>query len=480
MQDGIVIFGASSGGRKVAETFESFNIPYVCFLDNDTKKWDTYFHGKKIYSPQFLLEGDYGIVIASEHQAEIEKQLSEMGQLTHLILKEDLLIPCVDDMVQVLKKQAAVVNGSIEEGKKRVIIDLAEGVQLGGIETWTYTVACELNKLGIETEIFAKKTDMQPPADIRDCFTYFDIEYKSFKENIYYLVAEIVKRSPCAVVINKHTQILYAAYLAQRVVGKDKITILSVIHNDLITLYRRQQRIDSMVDIVCCVSGRIWGRLVKEFGVDASKVYYKETPINVLPVDSFERDYTKSEDGPVKVGYAARLTKFQKRVDLFPELIIELEKRQVNYHLTIAGDGAYREKIEQFVAGHNLSGKVSVLGKLSHKEVIRFWRGQDIFISFSDFEGSSVSALEAMAQGAVPIETDVSGVREFVRDGVNGYIVALEDIPAIAGHIQHLEQNRNKLRDMGMKSRQTVADKCNPRDYGIYLAELCGIYNTKY
>lgn len=474
MKDGIVIFGASSGGRKVAETFESFGIAYECFLDNDTKKWDTEFHGKKIYSPNILMEGDYGIVIASEHQEEIEKQLEKMGQLSHLMLKEDLIIPYVEEMLQSFAKQAEAKKELPLGKSKKILIDLVEGVQLGGIETWTYTVARELMKMGIDTEIFAKRTNMQPPEDIRSCFYYFDIKYSDFKKNIYTLAGEIVKRSPCAVIINKHTQILYAAYLAQRVVGKENLTILSVIHNDVNTLYRRQQKIDSMTDIVCCVSDRIRKRLIQESGINPTKVFYKESPVYISHMSDFERDYTESGNKPVKIGYAARLTKFQKRADLFPKFIEELEKRKINYDLSIVGDGAYREIIERYLVACHLEDRVSVLGKMKHEEVMHFWKEQDIFVSFSDFEGSSISAIEAMSQGAVPVETDVSGVREFVQDGVNGYVVPLEGLAEIADHIKYLEENRDSLRAMGMKSRQVIIDKCSPKEYGRYIIELCG------
>jgi len=474
MADGIVIFGASSGGRKVAETFESFGIAYGCFLDNDAKKWGTEFHGKKICAPDILLKGDYGIIIASEHQEEIEKQLEKMGQLSHLILKEDVILPYIEEMLQDFKKQTGEKTGLLSGKRKKILIDLAEGVQLGGIETWTYTVARELMELGIDTEIFAGRTDMQPPEDIRSCFCYFDMKYSNFKENVYTLAEEIVKRSPCAVIINRHTQILYAAYLAQRVAGKENLTILSVMHSDAIALYRRQQRIDGMTDMVCCVSDRIRKRLIQDFGISPQKIFYKESPVYISSVPEFERDYTESEEKPVKVGYAARLTKFRKRADLFPELIQELEKRKINYHLSIAGDGEYREKIEKYIVLNHLESRVSVLGGMQHEEVMHFWKGQDIFVSFSDSEGSSISAIEAMSQGAVPIETDVSGVREFVQDGVNGYIVPLEGLSEIANCIKYLDKNRSRLRDMGMKSRQVIIDKCSPKEYGRYIIELCG------
>lgn len=43
-----------------------------------------------------------------------------------------------------------------------------------------------------------------------------------------------------------------------------------------------------------------------------------------------------------------------------------------------------------------------------------FWKGQDVFVNVSEYEGTSLSMLEAMGYGCVPVVTDVSGAREFI------------------------------------------------------------------
>lgn len=474
----IVIFGASGGGIKVAQTLGSFGIDFHCFVDNNRKKWGSIEEntGKEICSPEILSGTNFRIIIASTHQAEIERQLEEMGLLSCLCLKEDLLFPCADGLIEELQKKyynaAASINGEHRPTQK-IIIDLAEGVQLGGIETWTYTVARELREIGADVEIFARKTQMQPPEDIAPCFSWMDIEYKNFRDNVLILAQELISRSPCTVIINKHTQILYAAYLARKAADA-QIRIISVMHNDEIALYRRQRRIEDITDCICCVSKRIKEKLVREFGISPDKVYYKESPV-YIPSPVFHRDYTEEGSEPIKVGYAARLTKFQKRADLFPDLIMELQKRQVNYHLTILGDGAYKEKLMDFVAAEGLEERVSILGRKPHQEVIDFWKTQDIFISFSDFEGVGLSLLEAMSQGVIPIETDVAGSEEFVKNGKNGYIVPIEDIKKMADYILKLDKNRDCLLELGKNARRMIEDKCNPAEYGKYIAGLCGI-----
>jgi len=50
----------------------------------------------------------------------------------------------------------------------------------------------------------------------------------------------------------------------------------------------------------------------------------------------------------------------------------------------------------------------------------------------SDFDNSPNVLLEAMASGLPIVSTDVGGVREYLKDQVNGLVVPARDAPALA------------------------------------------------
>jgi hypothetical protein len=75
----IVFFGTGSASKKVYTDFP-FEIDY--FVDNNQDKWGGDFQNKKIFNPQRLLEEDKNrlvIIIASQFEEQIIKQLQEMG-----------------------------------------------------------------------------------------------------------------------------------------------------------------------------------------------------------------------------------------------------------------------------------------------------------------------------------------------------------------------------------------------------------------
>lgn len=50
--------------------------------------------------------------------------------------------------------------------------------------------------------------------------------------------------------------------------------------------------------------------------------------------------------------------------------------------------------------------------------------------------------LEAMSYECVPVVTDVSGAREFIAEGKNGYICSIGDLPEISERLESLTKDR--------------------------------------
>ena len=66
------------------------------------------------------------------------------------------------------------------------------------------------------------------------------------------------------------------------------------------------------------------------------------------------------------------------------------------------------------------------------REVARHLRAADLAVVGSHREGWSVAMLEALACGLPMVATDVSGARELVRPGENGFVVGAREPGAFA------------------------------------------------
>jgi glycosyltransferase involved in cell wall biosynthesis len=73
----------------------------------------------------------------------------------------------------------------------------------------------------------------------------------------------------------------------------------------------------------------------------------------------------------------------------------------------------------------------------------------DVFVLPSLNEGVNNSTLEAMASGLPVVVTDVGGMREAVRDGVDGLVVPPRDSVALADAIERLIEDPGLCDAMG-------------------------------
>jgi glycosyltransferase involved in cell wall biosynthesis len=82
----------------------------------------------------------------------------------------------------------------------------------------------------------------------------------------------------------------------------------------------------------------------------------------------------------------------------------------------------------------------------------------DIYVSTSLSDGTSVSLLEAMGSGAFPIVTDILSNREWIADGVNGFLVSPESERNLAGRIIEVIRNRTLI-DQAHEKNQKITEE---------------------
>lgn len=92
--------------------------------------------------------------------------------------------------------------------------------------------------------------------------------------------------------------------------------------------------------------------------------------------------------------------------------------------LTLAAQGIETDKLKVLAKRLKIDPYVKFVGFLSKQELIERYKQSAIFVSVPESDGLSVSLLEAMAFGCIPVLSDLPSNREVVINGLNGYIVA--------------------------------------------------------
>jgi len=130
------------------------------------------------------------------------------------------------------------------------------------------------------------------------------------------------------------------------------------------------------------------------------------------------------DDAPV-IGFVGRLV-MEKGLDVFSDVIAELERRQVRHRVLVVGDGPARGWFE-----NRLPGAV-FLGFQSGQDLGRAVASMDMLFNPSVTETFGNVTLEAMACGLPAVCARATGSESLVQDGVTGKLIRPGAVSAFA------------------------------------------------
>ncbi len=156
--------------------------------------------------------------------------------------------------------------------------------------------------------------------------------------------------------------------------------------------------------------------------------------------------------------FAAGMFTERKGFPLLIEAFAQLAPRFPNSVLRIAGDGEQRAVIEATIRKHQVSERVTLLGRVPHEHVMREAAWCDIFALTSWNEPFGVVYVEAMAAGRPIVACTDSGIADVVEDGIQGYLVPPKDVSATALALERLLRSASERENMGQNAKALARD----------------------
>lgn len=126
----------------------------------------------------------------------------------------------------------------------------------------------------------------------------------------------------------------------------------------------------------------------------------------------------------------------------------EIIKKYPDALLLLAGNGPEKDRIESLVQSLGLNDNVRMLGYVTNLQ--EYQEIADVAVSCSKREGLPLNIVEAMLSGTPVVASKNRGHRELIRDGVNGFLVDLNDYESMFEKILNLLQDKvlyEKLRE---------------------------------
>lgn len=135
------------------------------------------------------------------------------------------------------------------------------------------------------------------------------------------------------------------------------------------------------------------------------------------------------------VGWFGRMTAVKRTDDLI-DALVALRGRGVDACLLLVGDGEDRERLEQRAKDAGVARDVFSLGY--QQDVAGWYAAADAVVLTSASEGTPVTIIEALAAGKPVVATNVGGVPDVVRDGIDGFLVSAGDTDAMAARLAEI------------------------------------------
>ncbi len=161
----------------------------------------------------------------------------------------------------------------------------------------------------------------------------------------------------------------------------------------------------------------------------------------------------------------------QKGFDLLIDAFARAADGHRNWSLVILGEGPERPRLEEQIRSQGLEGRVRLCGWVP--DPMALLRTCDVFVLSSRFEGFPNALLEAMALGLPSISFDCpSGPAEIIRNEVDGLLVPVEDVAALATALRRVLSDDQLRTRLGTEAVRVVERFSTERYYARWDAVL--------
>lgn len=228
------------------------------------------------------------------------------------------------------------------------------------------------------------------------------------------------------------------------------------------------------IDCLYAISEDGKRHIEKQIGRQAINIHVAHLgSINCLP----DKSTYRKEENKLRVATCSRIDR-NKRLDRVISILSLI--RDIDIEWDHYGDGSLEIKTELEQMCNNMLGenvKVRFRGHISNEDIIAQYQKEkyDVFMNVSESEGIPVSIMEALSEGIPVVALDIGGMREIVKDGINGFLLhgscdLSEAVKALRRIAEMGQQEYGELRSRAKEFWYTNFNADN--NYSKYINEI--------
>lgn len=170
-----------------------------------------------------------------------------------------------------------------------------------------------------------------------------------------------------------------------------------------------------------------------------------------------------SNSAPPKILFVGRLDLQQKGLDFLIEIARSVVPAHPDVVFEIIGEGSDRQTLEELIAQNHLQANFQILGYRPQEQLLIHMQAAHLMVIPSRHEGLAKVGLEAVLASLPLVAFDCGGVRDYLRDQHNGFLIPRFDTALFARRVVDLLEDASLRRTMQQNAWQVANEFRQPQ-----------------
>lgn len=208
-----------------------------------------------------------------------------------------------------------------------------------------------------------------------------------------------------------------------------------------------------LADMIIAPTNFIARVLMSEYNVFDEKI---QIVPNGIDTQYFSPNGNENKNEKIVLS-VSRITE-QKGVEFLPELAQSVINKIPQVKFLIVGEGPILNKLENISKTLSISDNIEFSGFIPRNKLLELYRQAEIFVSTSIYEPFGLVNLEAMASGNPVVAFSIGGIKEVVRNNMDGFLVPPWSVDLLSESIIKLLSNSKLRLEYGNNARKRALE----------------------
>jgi glycosyltransferase involved in cell wall biosynthesis len=201
-----------------------------------------------------------------------------------------------------------------------------------------------------------------------------------------------------------------------------------------------------------CDAHSVETKAINEYGFDPQRIVVFPWGVDHDVFFPTGKKAGRTANQPLRI-FSNRTWEDQYGVDILVDGLIRAGKSGLQFEAVLAGEGSMKRALQEKIKNSAISRQVLFVGRVSQADLPQYYNDADIYLSASHVDGSSLSLMEAMACGTVPLVSNIASNLEWVKDGESGYLFEDSDESELASKLVAIGKERSRLPILARQAR---------------------------